>query len=205
MLKIEEILKTIETVYPKYGIKKATLFGSYAHGTAKEDSDVDILIEFYEKQHSFNNQFAFQNELEEILSVGVAVYSGDTLTQKDESYWQNYPDGLNNTINADTIKIFIGHIMQYGWTGYNNVNWSSSNSGHADEMANLFATQYLIWEAIVGERDESFNKVDASIQGRSNILSILSSSHPLYSRIMEHYDRIVASVISHTKLPSFIL
>ena len=124
------------------------------------------------------------------IEPGVSIYSGDTLTQKDESYWQNYPDNLNNTIDADTIKTFIGRIMQYGWTGYNDVNWSSANGGHADDMANLFATQYLIWETIVGERNESFNKIDASAQGRSNILDILSGSHPLYSKIMSHYPGI---------------
>ena len=138
------------------------------------------------------------------IEPGVSVHSGDSLTQKDASYWTNYPSNLNNTIDADDIKTFIGRILLYGWTGNNDVNWSSANSADANEMANLFATQYLIWETIVGERNESFGKVNASTQGKDNILELLSGSHPLRSKIMEHYNRIEASVKSHTQLPSFM-
>ena len=138
------------------------------------------------------------------IEPGVSIYSGDSLTQKDESYWDNYPSNLNATIDATYIKDFIGRIMLYGWTGSNDINWSSANSSDANEMANLFATQYLIWETIVGERNESFGKVNASTQGKDNILEVLSGSHPLRSKIMEHYNRIEASVKSHTQLPSFM-
>ena len=39
------IAANIIPVLKKYGVKRASLFGSYARGTADEKSDVDILIE----------------------------------------------------------------------------------------------------------------------------------------------------------------
>ena len=76
MLSKDEIQKNIDATCPKYNVKKATLFGSYAHGTATEDSDVDVLIEFFSKQTSFDNQFGFQSELKEKLGVEVDVIVG---------------------------------------------------------------------------------------------------------------------------------
>lgn len=43
-LSIDSIRLMILPVVLKYGIERATLFGSYARGEAKEDSDVDFLI-----------------------------------------------------------------------------------------------------------------------------------------------------------------
>ena len=44
-LSIDSIRLMILPVVLKYGIERATLFGSYARGEAKEGSDVDFLIE----------------------------------------------------------------------------------------------------------------------------------------------------------------
>ena len=45
MLTIDEIKRAVIKVGKKYGIKNAYLFGSYAKGTANEESDVDIIID----------------------------------------------------------------------------------------------------------------------------------------------------------------
>ena len=45
MTDVAQIKKNIITVAQKYGLKKLYLFGSYAKGTAKDRSDVDLLIE----------------------------------------------------------------------------------------------------------------------------------------------------------------
>ena len=42
---IDEITARITPVAEKYGIPAVYLFGSYARGTATEDSDVDLLID----------------------------------------------------------------------------------------------------------------------------------------------------------------
>ena len=78
------------------------------------------------------------------------------IQNRDENYWDNYPSAYNKTITPDKIKQLIGRILQYGYTGQVSASWSSVNG---DDLANVMATQMLIWEVIVGERDESFNKV----------------------------------------------
>lgn len=45
MLSINDIKERIVPVCRKYPIKKALLFGSYARGEAREDSDVDLLVD----------------------------------------------------------------------------------------------------------------------------------------------------------------
>lgn len=45
MFTIEEIKQKSVPIARKYGVKKLSLFGSYARGEADEKSDVDFLIE----------------------------------------------------------------------------------------------------------------------------------------------------------------
>lgn len=42
---MQDLSITIVPLLQKYGVKKASLFGSYARGTQDETSDIDILIE----------------------------------------------------------------------------------------------------------------------------------------------------------------
>ena len=46
----KEIIRTLRRTIPHlmatYGVKRMGLFGSFAKGTSREDSDVDILVEF---------------------------------------------------------------------------------------------------------------------------------------------------------------
>ena len=46
MLDIQKIKDGVRLAAQEYPIKKAELFGSYANGTNRPDSDVDILLEF---------------------------------------------------------------------------------------------------------------------------------------------------------------
>lgn len=137
------------------------------------------------------------------IEPGVPLYTGDSLSKEAESFWDNYPTKYNKSISPDDIKIFIGRIMQYGYTGKNSVDWISTNSSGADDCANHLATQLLIWETVIGERDENFSKINAHDYGKKNIKEIIQSNHPLKSKIFAHYDRIEESVKNHTKTPSF--
>lgn len=137
------------------------------------------------------------------IEPGVSLYTGDKLSKEAESFWDNYPSKYNKTIDPDTIKVYLGRIMQYGYTGKNSVDWVSTNSSKADDCANHLATQLLVWETVIGERDENFNHVDATKHGKHNIKEIISSKHPLRSKIFSHYSRIEKSVKRHTTVPSF--
>ena len=74
MLTIDEIKKTVAEIAPKYNLKKVTLFGSRANGTAKENSDVDLLVEF-PKGSSLLDLIGLKYEFEDIWNLSVDVIS----------------------------------------------------------------------------------------------------------------------------------
>ena len=77
MLTIEDIKKTIAEIAPKYQITKATLFGSRARGNFREDSDVDLIVEFSkEKTVTLFTIANLMNYLEDIFGVSVDVIHG---------------------------------------------------------------------------------------------------------------------------------
>lgn len=134
------------------------------------------------------------------IEPGVPIETGNRFTQKGEDFWDNYPSSYNSTISPDDIKLFIGRIFQYGYTGTVSTSWRSQNEG-GDKLAHAVATQLLIWETVVGERDADFNKVGTG--GKNAILEQISPNHPLRDRIMSYYNSISSSVQSHSKIPSF--
>lgn len=135
------------------------------------------------------------------IEPGVTQNTGDVLTKWDENFWDNYPSTLNSTISPDEIKTFIGRIFQYGYTGNISLDWRSQNEG-GDKLAHLIATQLLVWETVVGERDSNFQRVDTG--GYDAVLDQISTGHPLYNQIMSYYNSMSANVQNHTKLPSFM-
>jgi len=48
--------------------------------------------------------------------------TGVTMTQYSESYWDNFTP-INNLLSADDIKVYIGRIMQYGYSGNVSTSW----------------------------------------------------------------------------------
>lgn len=135
------------------------------------------------------------------IEPGVPQQTGNTFTKKGEDFWDEYPSSYNSTISPDDIKLFIGRIFQYGYTVTISTSWRSQNEG-GDKLAHAVATQLLIWETVVGERDADFNKVGTG--GKSAIVEQISTNHPLYSQIMSYYNSIAASVQRHSKVPSFL-
>ena len=135
------------------------------------------------------------------IEPGTPLKIGDVMTSRDESYWDNYPSTYNKTIAPDEIKLFIGRIFQYGYTGKVDIDWRSQNAADADKMAHIMATQTLIWETVVGERDSDFNHVDPGSYDAVN--DRVSKNHPLYSQYISHYNSMVSSVQKHSKVPSF--
>ena len=135
------------------------------------------------------------------IEPGVSQQPGDSLTKKGEDFWDNYPAAYNKTISPENIKLLIGRIFQYGYTGPISVSWRSQNDG-GDKLAHAVATQLLIWETVVGERDADFNKVGTN--GKNAITEQVSTKHPLYSQIMSYYSSIASSVQRHSRIPSFL-
>lgn len=136
------------------------------------------------------------------IELGVHISQGDSFTKKDENFWNNYPSDLNNAIAPDDVKVLIGRIFEYGYTGTISLSWRSHNEGDANKMAHAIATQLLIWETVIGERDADFNHIAPS--GYSAVLDMIRADHPLRSKILSYYKSIENSVLNHTKVPSFM-
>lgn len=56
VLTLDEIRKKVAPIAKKYNLKAVFLFGSYARGQAREDSDIDLL---YVKKRQFY-EFAYK-------------------------------------------------------------------------------------------------------------------------------------------------
>ena len=119
-----------------------------------------------------------------------------------EDYWDSFPAEYNRAIDGQTMKTLLGRIMQYGYQGNLSLDWRSQNEADADKLAHMMATQVLVWETVVGERDADFNHVDPG--SADAVKSVYRTSHPLYSRFSAYYDSIEASVKKHTVVPSFM-
>ena len=70
-LKIVKVLK-------KYGVVRAGIFGSYARGENKKNSDVDILIEVKAKKFSLLDLVGLEMKIKKILgrNVDLLTYGG---------------------------------------------------------------------------------------------------------------------------------
>lgn len=119
-----------------------------------------------------------------------------------EDYWDTFPAEYNRTIDGRTMKTLLGRIMQYGYQGNLSLDWRSQNDADADKLAHMMATQVLVWETVVGERDADFEHIDPS--SADAVKSVYRTSHPLYGRFSAYYDSIEASVKKHTVVPSFM-
>lgn len=139
------------------------------------------------------------------IEPGHSVRTGNILSQTtDSSYWANYPGGKNPTLTPDGVKTVLGRLLQYGWRGNGNTSWNTSNASHRQDIAELIATQMLVWEVVVGERTLSFSHVDATRKGFDSVMDNISTGNPLYDDIWEAYESIEYAVQHHTLLPSFM-
>jgi predicted nucleotidyltransferase len=74
----EKIIKPILKVLKQSGVKKASLFGSFAKGNASTSSDIDLLVEFKGKK-SLLDLAGLKIELEEMLGRKVDVLTYNSI------------------------------------------------------------------------------------------------------------------------------
>ena len=133
------------------------------------------------------------------IEPGVIQNTGDAFSRMGEDFWENMPD-FNDLMTPQQMKRYIGRIMTYGYTGGVSTQWRSQNAG-GDKLAQAYATQLLIWETVVGERDADFRYVAPT--DADAVREVIRDTHPLREKIFAHYDAIVSNVQKHTKVPSF--
>jgi len=77
-MKLDEIKIKITPILRRYDVKKAAIFGSFAKGEEKEDSDIDILVEF-KGEKSLLDLAGLKIELEEALKRKTDVLTYNSL------------------------------------------------------------------------------------------------------------------------------
>ena len=122
-------------------------------------------------------------------------------TMDSDTFWSSvYSPSYSNGLPAASARAFLGQILNYGYKGNANLNWRIASD--ADVMMYAYATQILVWEVIVGERDEEFNHIDPPV-GVNKMLDRLKSDFPLRDLFMQKYKNIVSKIQNVAGLPSF--
>jgi len=111
-----------------------------------------------------------------------------------EELFGNFDNGV---LNAEQVQLLLGRLFQHGFNGTVSTELSYA------QITEIIATQALVWEIIVGERNLDFSW-NAPPAGVNRSLEMVRPNHPQRALIMQHYDRIVAAVQGHTTIPSFM-
>lgn len=75
VLTLDEIRKKVAPIAKKYNLKAVFLFGSYARGQAREDSDIDLLYVKKDNSMSLLTKYQMLDELEDALEKSVDLVS----------------------------------------------------------------------------------------------------------------------------------
>lgn len=82
---LEEISEKARPVFEKYGVTRARIFGSFARGDARPDSDIDILITAPPTMSLFG-YMDFKDQLEAELGRSVDVVSEGNINKYFRPY-----------------------------------------------------------------------------------------------------------------------
>jgi len=64
---ISTLKKHEKLILQKFGVKRIGIFGSFAWGVEREDSDLDVLVMFEEGQKTFDNYMDLKFYLEDLF------------------------------------------------------------------------------------------------------------------------------------------
>jgi len=166
--------------------------GTWGHGNLRfmNGWDLDAIDRFVAKGSFYDG-----------LRVVYCVQPGVPLSQnarKPEISSANFLlEYDNGVLSTDDILELLGRIFQYGFTG--NISYGMTNA----QRAELIATQMLVWEIIVGERDWAFRHI-APPSSFNRVTDMIRTDHPQRAAIFTHYNRIAAAVQEHSRIPSFM-
>lgn len=91
---LSSIKKKAVPVLKRHAVKRASIFGSFARGTAKPRSDIDFLIEYKKKNKTLFDLVDLKLDLEETLDREVDVITYNSI------YWR-----IRDRILAEQVVI----------------------------------------------------------------------------------------------------
>jgi len=81
MIALEDVKERIAPILRRYDVKRAALFGSFVRGEAREDSDIDVVVEFKDGR-SLLDLVSLRLELEAELGREVDVLTYNALNPR---------------------------------------------------------------------------------------------------------------------------
>ncbi|MBO7681300.1 MAG: thioester domain-containing protein, partial [Clostridia bacterium] len=133
-----------------------------------------------------------------------ALHTGDTLSKQAAAsdFFKNLP--FNGTLNGGWQRKLIAAILYYGYQGTASLTgWVTQNASGRAALAKYWATQLLVWESIVGERDPDFNRLSVP-SGYVSVDSFVMSGNPIRSDILSAMADIEKKVKAELLCPSFM-
>jgi len=86
--KIASAKPTLDAIFSKYGVVNPRIFGSVAHGTATASSDVDILVDGYNKM-GLLGLMRLRHELETAIGAKVDIVESYQIKSNRKPYILN--------------------------------------------------------------------------------------------------------------------
>ena len=90
---ILSVLKKKKEILARHGVKEIGLFGSYSKNLQHKGSDIDLLVDFYQEQETFDNlmsvydilEDAFRNyKIEIVTKNGLSKHIGSYILKETE-------------------------------------------------------------------------------------------------------------------------
>lgn len=125
------------------------------------------------------------------IEPGKSVTSGD---KYNEDLTDNYLKTVSNdTLNANDIRLVIGQVFLYSYTG---------ELKTVESYSRYVATQILVWEVLVGQRDINFNRVSNGYTSAEKLLTNFKDGYAS-TVVSKYYYEYEALVKAHSKSISF--
>lgn len=120
------------------------------------------------------------------LEPGKPVSNGDTYDADTENYLNSV---TNPTLTAEEICILLERVFQHGYTG---------NLDNVNSYYRYVATQLLVWEVLVGQRDMDFETADNGFTAVAEIFGKFISSFAS-GKAKSYYDSYADAIKSHAE------
>ncbi len=125
------------------------------------------------------------------LEPGKTVSTGDKYDQDlTDKYLENIK---NSTLDSSEIRRSLGQVFLYSYTG---------SLDSVDAYNRYVATQMLVWEVIVGQRDLNFNRVNNGYTLVENMLGNFQSDYA-GQVVSGYYYEYESQIKAHSKAVSF--
>ena len=101
---VEQLCEIIKPIAQRYGLPAVYLFGSYARGTAKDDSDIDLLVDTAGTQiKSLLSLGALYCDLEEALQKPVDLI---TISSLEQSARMPSEEDFRNVVMKERVTLY---------------------------------------------------------------------------------------------------